>query len=58
MTRTDRRERSMLSRLRKLREHTEVLGEISGDLRKLLIEIIAALSILGVTLHQFAALLR
>ena len=48
----------MLSRLRKLREHAEVLGEISGDLRKLLIEIIGTLSVLGVTLHQFVALLR
>ncbi|SDS05143.1 hypothetical protein [Jiangella sp. DSM 45060] len=57
MARTNRRERSMLSRLRKLREHTEVLGEISSDLRKLL-EVIATLSVLGVALHQFVTLLR
>ncbi len=48
----------MLSRLRKLREHTEVLGEISSDPRKLLIEIIGTLLILGVALYQFVALLR
>lgn len=55
MTRTYRRERSMLSRLRKLRQHTEVIGQILRDLRPL---IVGASSILGVTLHQFVGLLR
>jgi hypothetical protein len=55
MARTYRRERSMLSRLRELRQHTEVIGQILRDLRPL---VIGAFSILGVTWHQFVALLR
>ncbi|PZF83443.1 DUF2891 family protein [Jiangella anatolica] len=46
---------SMLSRLRELCQHTEIIGQILRDLRPL---IIGALSVLGVALHQFVALLR
>ncbi len=54
MSHNDRRGTS-LRRLRELRQHTEVIGQILRDLRPL---VIGAFSILGVTLHQFVTLLR
>lgn len=53
MNRGDRDERTLLARLRELRKHTEVIGQILTDLRPL-----GTFSILYVALHQFVALLR
>lgn len=53
MSRTDRDGRTVLARLKELREYTEVLGQMAEDLRRF-----GALSILLVALHQVVALLR
>jgi hypothetical protein len=45
----DKRERSTLERLERLRRHTKVIGEILRDLWPL---VVVMFSILGVTLHQ------
>ncbi|SDU66518.1 hypothetical protein SAMN04488563_3688 [Jiangella alkaliphila] len=52
---SDRDERTVLARLRQLRQHTEVIGQILRDLWPV---IAGAFSILGVALHQFVTLLR
>ncbi|WP_158602698.1 hypothetical protein [Jiangella rhizosphaerae] len=55
MSQGNREERTMLTRLRQLRRHTEIIGQILRDLWPL---IAGAFSVLGVALHQFVALLR
>jgi hypothetical protein len=55
VSRSDRDERATLARLRQLRQHTEVIGQILRDLWPM---IAGAFSILGVVLHQLVALLR